>query len=115
MKRKTPVKPLVMKFSHEYSKLLNEKGELIKMAKLLGVVPIPDISNLSLTFIDYDTDGGLYKLPTSGKFLMLIFLKPKVKKSANLFTTLRRYEPEKFRYYSKNVGQVFSLEFIKPE
>ena len=104
-----------IKFSHAYTKLLTDGCDVnghwvkhpVKTAKLLQVVPI-EISTLSKTFIDYDTDNGKYKLAYSGYYVMLIFQKP----FGDLFTTLRPMFGKfgnKQTYYDKLVGMEFNV------
>jgi hypothetical protein len=98
-----------IKFSHRYKKLLNENNEVVKTATLLHV-QIVNLEDLSPGFLCYDTDDGKYKLPSWGKYLMLIFLKPETENTgANLFTTLRRYTPEKYVYYCNGIGRTFDV------
>ena len=100
----------VIKFSHSYSKLVDHSHWdriPIKNAKLLQVVPI-EISTLSKTFLNYDTDNGKYALGFSGWYLMLIFQKP----SGDLFTTLRtqfNQRGDKRPYYDSLVGKEFDI------
>ncbi len=88
----------IIKFSHNYQKLLDSYGDVITEAKLLHVIEV-DMQSLNLSFIDYDTDNGKFKLPKSGKYIMLIFLKPSEhwvteNGSRDLFTTLRRHKKQ---------------------
>jgi len=95
-----------IKFSHLYQKLLDEHNDMIDTATLLDVIPV-ELSECSRAFLDYDTDGGKFILPPKGKYLMLVFKKPKEGtgiSADNLFTTLRRYTPEKMDYYRGLVG-----------
>jgi hypothetical protein len=99
-----------IKFSHKYQKILNSHNDVIETAVLLQVIPV-NLEDLSKNFLDYDTDNGTYELPKRGKYLMLIFLKEHEDYTTdlNLFTTLRRWTPEKYSYYSENVGLVFRV------
>jgi hypothetical protein len=101
-----------IKFSHRYSKLIrtesSKNGYLVKEAKLLEVISVL-IKNISKEFLDYDTDDGKYELPKKGNFLMLIFQKSKY----DIFTTMRRYTPEKYVYYKLKIGQVFDIEIME--
>jgi len=94
-----------IKFSYTYNKLFLD-GKLIKEAILLDVIPVK-IENLSKDFLNYDTDQGEYKLPKKGEYLLLIFQKS----CTNIFTTLRRYIPEKEEYYRKLIGETFTIEY----
>ena len=99
-----------IKFSHSYEKLLDSHNDVIEEATLLHV-SIIELAEAHPAFIAYDTDDGKYKLPDKGKYLMLLFLKPNESylTDKNLFTTLRRYTPEKHRYYMEQRGKVFNI------
>ena len=103
-----------IKFSHEYRKLLNESEVVIRTAKLLAVIPV-NLEQLPACFLDYDTDCGSYQLPKKGSYLILIFQKiyePQYTEANNLFTTLRRSTPEKIRYYTGAIGELFDVKII---
>jgi hypothetical protein len=72
-----------------YRKVLNQQNKGIVQVKLLDVVNI-ELSELSPAFLSYDTDGGKFKLPKKGKYMMLILQKPCEENSLaqNLLTTL---------------------------
>lgn len=99
-----------IKFSYLYQKLLDSHNDCVEIATLLQVIPI-DLKDLSKEFIAYDTDNGVYKLPPKGEYMMLIFLKQHEHyiTDLNLFTTLRRWTPEKYRYCTEQVGKVFNV------
>jgi len=99
-----------IKFSHKYKKILNCHNDVIETATLLQVVQV-SLEELSQHFLDYDTDNGVYQLPKRGKYLMLLFLKEHEDYTTdlNLFTTLRRSTPEKFVFYTNNIGKVFQV------
>jgi len=99
-----------IKFSHKYRKLSDNEGGHITSAILLMCKQVY-LEDLSSSFLDYDTDYGLFSLPKKGLFLMLLFSK---NDGVDLFTTLRRYTDEKFQYYSDAVGEIFDIEY-KPE
>jgi hypothetical protein len=103
----------VIKFSHKYIKLMDNRGEAITQATLLQVLPV-EISQLSREFINYDTDNGKYVLPFKGFYIMLIFQK----QNCDLFTTLRSMhsynkwrgkEINKLPYYEGLVGKTFNV------
>jgi len=97
-----------IKFSHKYRKLIDPRnGAIVSNALLLDVVNV-DLKTLSSVFLDYDTDNGVFELPSQGKYMMLIF-----EKSGNcgLFTTLRRHTPDKELFYRNGIGQVFDIGF----
>lgn len=105
-----------IKFSHRFTKLLT--GYVLKSgvkmwgyeAKLLQVIK-SDYSNLTAEFIDYDTDQGIYKLPTSGPCIILIFQKVTI--VPNLFTTVRSFTPAKMEKYEKLVGQIIDFQIAE--
>jgi len=99
-----------IKFSHAYQKLLDSHNDVIKTAKLLGVFLV-DLEGLHQDLTDYDTDSGVYSLPKSGIFLMLMFLKPHEDyvTDKNLFITLRRHTMNKHMYYRNLIGQTFDV------
>jgi len=106
-----------IKFSHIYTKLLDEHNDVIESATLIDVRRI-DLSTLPQRFKDYDTDNGLYTLPPKGDYLMLVFLKPYEAEgvcASNLFTTLRRFTPDKERYYLGAIGEMFLVEVNRIE
>lgn len=94
-----------IKFSHAYNKLLDLDCSTIRTAKLIEIMVI-DLEELHPWFVAYDTDNGKYKLPKKGKYIMLIFLKPK---EFNIFTTLRRYTPGKYGFYQGKLGCDFNI------
>lgn len=91
-----------IKFSHHYAKLRVVSPTY--KATLIEVLPVK-LENLLPTFLDYDTDDGLYKLPKRGNYLMLIF-----EGNHGLFTTLRPAFPQrKVAYYLQAVGEEFEI------
>lgn len=100
----------IIKFAHHYPKLSAIRGReiiTISQARLLQVLTV-DLSDLTAEFLDYDTAVGTYKLPTKGKYLLLIFQKPG---GVDLFTTLRRWTPKKEQYYTAQTGEKFYITF----
>ena len=102
-----------IKFSHAYRKLIQTKyncsREFVHKARLLDVVRVK-LEDLSAKFLDYDTDNGVYPLPKKGDYMMLLFLKPS---GADIFPTLRRWTPEKERYYRDGIGVEFDIEITE--
>lgn len=92
-----------IKFSHYYNKLFAD-GKAIKRAKLLETIPV-NLEDLHPSFIAYDTDNGAYELPKKGKYIMLIFAKG----NNDIFTTIRRFTPQKFEDYKAKRGEVFQI------
>ena len=78
---------------------------LITQAKLLETIQVR-LEDLSPAFLAYDTDNGKYKLPVQGLYIMLIF----EKKNSNIFTTIRRFTPQKYEYFSSKRGEMFEVE-----
>lgn len=92
-----------IKFSYEYWKL----GELQHrdMVTLMQAF-VADKKDLSQVFIEYDTHkvkGGFYPLP-NGKLIVLLF-----GGSETVFTTIRRWTPEKEKYYKSSMGELFEI------
>lgn len=94
-----------IKFSHEYIKMPDE----VKESMLIEVLNV-ELSELSKEFLNYDTeatDGSTYKLPESGAYLLLLLYD---QTNCELWTTLRRYTPEKEKYYRGEIGNLFKIE-----
>ena len=105
MKEKIPE----IKFSHEYMKF--EDIMLPFKAVLLQCFRIHK-SELSNAFIAYDTtyDGGQYELPNTELIVLLLFVPEReviddVVLDSFCFTTIRRFTPQKFRYYKSLEGK----------
>lgn len=100
-----------IKFSHKYEKMplpfftMDENRTITHLIEVL----VTDTKELSTDFITYDTaiaEGGgnqFYKLP-KGKILIL-FLLTSHSGSKELWTTIRRWTPEKEAYYRSIHGQ----------
>ena len=95
-----------IKFSHRYYKM---PLPLPFKAKLLHVF-ITNTKFIHKDFMDYDTayfhpvkfDRAFYELP-KGTILVLLLLSEDKK----LFTTIRRYTPQKWNYYNGKRGEIF--------
>ncbi len=108
-----------IKFSHRYMKM----PDLEKTITFLLEVVTIDQKELSSDFVDYDTSyfEGMgrelikrnFSLP-KGKVLILILNSPYSFK-ANLWTTIRRYTPEKERYYKGLRGQEVKIVILPEE
>jgi hypothetical protein len=112
-RRKDKMKTI--KFSHIYTKLLDEHNDVIEYATLIDVHHV-DLVNIHQKFKDYDTDNGLSQLPPKGIYLMLTFLKPPESdgtSAANLFTTLRRSTVSTDKYYYGAIGEAFLIDVQK--
>lgn len=90
-----------IKFSHEYPKLWGQYS-----ARLLEVNDT-EYKNLHPDLIEYDTkyNGGYYPLPKV-RLIQLIFLGDK----GIPFCTIRRWTPQKHRYYESAIGKIFEIE-----
>jgi hypothetical protein len=99
-----------IKFSHVYKKLTYPFCEEshVEKATLLEVLPV-ELEKLSKTFIDYDTDKGVYPLPKKGQYILLLFQKGEY----GIFPTMRRYTPNKWKYYKDRIGKEFVVEITK--
>jgi hypothetical protein len=99
-----------IKFSHDYFKL-NYLIENKVNVRLLHVFVI-NSSEIQKDFLNYDTifwdkekqEKGYYPLP-KGQVLVLLFYGG----WENLFTTIRRFTPEKLKYYNSKIGEEFKL------
>lgn len=89
---------------------MNNRSQIIKTAKLLGVYLI-GLEDQSSEFLSYDTDKGIFSLPKSGLYIMLLFEKPWTGLAGrNLFTTLRPAWPsKKIHYYKSKIGMEFEI------
>jgi hypothetical protein len=94
----------------------NYENEL-KDAILLAVFD-SNFEDIGITFKQYDTqyfnedDEFHYELPVTGKCLVLLFLgNDGVSADGKLFTTIRRWTPEKERYYKSSVNETFEVVF----
>ena len=93
-----------IKFSHEYMKM----PEGFEQSALLEVL-VADRSDLCPEFVEFDTaicDAGNYPLPR-GKLLVLLL---QTEETLELWTTIRRYTPEKERYYRGLRGEYVACE-----
>ena len=102
-----------IKFSHDYFKLPTrwEDGE----ARLMSVWRI-DLEKQDKQMLDEDTaicGGGNYPLPKKGEFILLFF--EPLERNTDLiegFTTIRRYTPQKWKYYCDAVGEDFVMKKV---
>jgi hypothetical protein len=101
-----------IKFSHNYFKL----PVIIKPAVLLAVHRVK-LEKLPKDFIDYDTayslgkgaETGYYPLPEKGDYILLLLWGQR-----GLFTTLRRWTPDKQAYYEKLEGETIEVVIDAP-
>lgn len=98
-----------IKFSHRYYKMppAYESSELAQ-------VLIINESEVSECFRDYDTSypiaftkEGNYPLP-KGKLILLLLIANDGK--GWLWCTMRRWTPEKEKYYRSKIGEIFEIE-----
>lgn len=99
-----------IKFSHLYRKLATAfEEEPPEHATLLQVLKVKK-SELSQLFIQYDSlyyeeeEAKFYSIP-DGDLILLLFLSEK----GQLFSTLRSYNDEKWKYYSGLVTKHFDV------
>lgn len=105
-----------IKFSNEYNKMFNNVAEAVPKTALLLEVFLVDSKDLHPRFIEYDTAFtdpvtnkiGYYKLP-KGKVIVLLLRSAKFEGSM-IWTTIRRYTPNKYDYYRKLRWEMFKIE-----
>lgn len=97
----------IIKFSHHYQKfgdmMLPFEARLIQCLKV-------HFNDLKAWFIEYDTrykDGFYYDLPKTD--LIILFLLEYGAFHPKLFTTIRRYTPQKWEYYNSMTSEVFKI------
>lgn len=98
---------ITIKFSHVYEKFPLGYAD----SHLLQVVEC-NASELQSAFVSYDTtiaDGGKYKLPQTGKVLILFLLSTAGRR---LWTTIRRSTPEKKKYYQSHQGELVRCQVV---
>jgi hypothetical protein len=104
-----------IKFSHKYDKMVNNYYNLIPKTAFLMEVFIVSSNELYKDFIEYDTmyfNGEkcrfeYYELP-KGKVLIL-FLKSSISNETMIWTTIRRFTEQKYKYYNKARGEEFEI------
>ena len=108
-----------IKFSHRYPKIPREAySSPIGVTKLFAVIPFED-HQVSKPFISYDTlfgeytpahpEGEYYPLQ-KGKKILLLLSSFTTNNPIILWTTLRRWTPEKEAYYISHLGEVVKIE-----
>jgi len=96
-------------FAKPFRKLLNQKGDdVVSSAQLLFVIKIADKSQLSTSFIEYDTDMD-YDIEENTQLLLLLFFKPSSNNSKNVFVTVRNWTEEKELFYQNQIGNDFNI------
>jgi len=107
-----------IKFSETYEKMPFYHNSPPSEAVLLEVFKV-NSEDLHKRFVEYDTiyfdkeanNWAYYKLP-KGEVLVL-FLKSEFNESVNLWTTIRRFTPQKHKYYKEARGETFNIEILK--
>lgn len=100
-----------IKFSHKYRKFEIMEDKDFELLQILKV----NYKDLTREFIDYDTfwcegtEYGFYELPKTD--LLILFFKEPL--TYRLFTTIRRWTPEKEKYYKSKIGKSFKIEFTE--
>jgi hypothetical protein len=96
-----------IKFSHHYVKMPSDFK-----TSVLTDIEIIHLENFCKSFIERDTaitGGGHYKLPSTGKF-MLLSLRSLL--WGRHWQTIRRWTPRKEAYYRSHVGEIVSCEIV---
>jgi len=108
-------KPYTIKFSHYYLKM--KDFDLERPFTLVDMVTV-NLSNLTPSFIQYDTtyteqgiDNIFQKYPLPKGDLITLYLV----QDFHLITTIRRYTPEKFSFYTSWVGKEVMLKIVEKE
>ena len=104
-----------IKFSEIYEKMPFYTDSPPTQAVLLEVFKV-NSEDLHKRFIEYDTiyfdkkenNWNYYKLP-KGEVLVLL-LKSEFDGSVDLWTTIRRFTPQKYKYYKEARGETFNIE-----
>jgi hypothetical protein len=100
---------MVISFAKPFRKLLNQDGEdVVPSATLISVIKVSDKSQLSNSFIEYDTDLD-FDIEENQQLLLLLFLKPSTNNSKNIFATVRIWSDEKERFYQNQIGSEFRI------
>jgi hypothetical protein len=96
-------------FAKPFRKLLNQDGDgVVPSATLISVFKVSDKSQLSNSFIEYDTDMN-YEIEENVPLLMLLFLKPSKNNAKNIFATIRNWSDEKEMFYQNQIGNDFNI------
>lgn len=103
-----------IRFSHRYYKLSYGRDQ-ITFPRLLQVFKC-HYKDLSKEFIELDTlywekdanysNPSYFKLPKT-ELIVLLFRNVN---DDRFFTTVRRYTPDKLKYYKSRMGQIFEVE-----
>lgn len=104
-----------IKFSEQYEKMPLYTDSPPKQDVLLEVLKV-NSEDLHKRFIEYETiyfdkkvnNWAYYKLP-KGEILILL-LKSELDGSIDLWMTIRRFTPQKYKYYKEARGETFNIE-----
>ena len=104
-----------IKFSETYEKMPFYADSPPVEAVLLEVFKV-NSEDLYKRFVEFDTiyfdkkenNWAYYKLP-KGEILVLL-LKSEFDGGADLWTTIRRFTPQKYQYYKNARGETFNIE-----
>lgn len=98
-----------IKFSHRYQKMPPgfERSQLLE-------VLVANKDELSESFKNYDTfyHNGFYELP-KGKLLILLLRSQSDRFPESLWTTVRRWTPQKEVYYRRMRSEVFDCVVVE--
>lgn len=99
-----------IKFSHWYYKLANvyDRHQRDKKAKLLQAVKI-HYNDLSKQLIDFDVTYGEHEQHQLPKTDLIFLIFEALQYTGGLFTTIRRYTPEKWKHYKSSQGEIFEV------
>ena len=101
-----------IKFSHEYFKMPLEARDRRDRSYIISEC-VTDINKLPKAFLDFDTlyfDNGIttaYPLDFKTGIIITIYTNGKI------WTTIRRWTPEKERYYMGMIGQEVGIEITE--
>lgn len=98
-------------FSHKYYKLFAVAHQApLVMAIKMNIKDLPDrLIEWDTAYGDFDEPAKHYDLSKLTEVLVLLFLS-----GDYLFTTIRRWTPQKEAFYRSKIGQIFEIE-IKEE
>lgn len=80
---------------------------------LVGISIIESCKDLPLPFRTYDTTYGNdeeYELPLGRSMILFLFTMADLENRACLWSTIRRWTPEKEDYYKKLIGKEIGVE-----
>lgn len=97
-----------IRFSHEYKKFPMLVG---KADTTLLDVWVRSKNNISQPMIEYDTkygdSGEFYTLPNTNLIILFLWTE------GQLWTTMRRWTPDKERHYRTLIGQQVKIEVVE--